>query len=101
MFTNNEKQMSINKEKETSNNIDLARQCLALIADIAARCSSCADPELLGYALQELSQVLYERTGNEHTIFEVIPADKIGGLQKLYTELDWVNCSSLDMSRVT
>jgi hypothetical protein len=97
MFTNNEKQMSNNKEKEMSNNIVLARQCLALIAETAARCSSSADPELLGYALQQLSQVLYERTGNDHTIFEVIPADKIGGLQKLYRELDFVNCGSQDM----
>ena len=60
-------------------NIELAKKCLALIRDIADRGLCSQDAEQIGYALEELSQVLYERTSDDR-IFEPIPADHIRGL---------------------
>ena len=51
-------------------NTELARRCLALIRDIAERGASLWDPEDVGYALQELSQVLLERLGIQDRVFE-------------------------------
>jgi hypothetical protein len=51
-------------------NLDLAKKCLALIRDVAARGACSEDPGLIGYALQELTQVLLERTGIEDRLFE-------------------------------
>ena len=42
------------------------------------------------YALQELSQVLLERTGTEDRLFEPVAADEIDNLPKLYVELQFV-----------
>ena len=45
--------------------VEVARKCLGLIRDIAKRGAASWDPADVGYALQELSQVLLERTGIE------------------------------------
>jgi hypothetical protein len=79
-------------------NMCQARRCLTLIRDIAARGAMSQDPEQVGYALQELSQVLLERTGTEEIHFEPIPATMIGGLEKLLEELDFVDGSSQDLA---
>jgi hypothetical protein len=79
-------------------NVDLARRCLAKIRDIAERGVFAQDPDHVGYALQELSQVLLERTGREEREFEPIPADQIFGLENLLEELDIVDCGSQSMS---
>ena len=77
--------------KGSSTNLDLARKCLSLIRDIAERGAMSWDPEAVGYALQELSQVLLERTGTEDRIFEPVAAGEIPDLAALYVELEWVN----------
>jgi hypothetical protein len=79
-------------------NINKARKCLAMIRDIAGRGAVSQDPEHVGYALQELSQVLVERTGIEERIFEPVPATVIEGLEKLRVELDWVDGHSQFMA---
>ena len=76
--------------------IELAKKCLRLIAQIAERCARSQNPEVIGYALQELSQVLLERTGTRDTIFEPVRADQIDDLTWLYGELDFVDVSSSD-----
>jgi hypothetical protein len=79
-------------------NVKLAKTCLGLIRDIAARGACSANPEHIGYALQEISQVLLERTGTKERRFEPVPAGQIGGLDALLAELDCVDCSSQDMA---
>src|ERR1700674_5279168 len=80
--------------------IELAKTCLRLIGRIAERGARSHNPEIIGYALQELSQVLLERTGTQDRIFEPVRADQIQDLTWLYGELDFVNvCSSDHMSR--
>ena len=79
-----------------TNNIDMARRCLGLIGDIAQRGASSEDPACIGYAHQELSQVLFERTGHDGRAFEPNQADQISGLQKLLEELEWVDHFSQD-----
>jgi len=74
-----------------------ARKCLALIEQIAARGASSLDPAHVGYALQELSQVLIERTGDQRRRFEPIPADQIAGLPALLKELEFVDWCSEDL----
>jgi hypothetical protein len=69
-----------------------------MIRDIAARGALSSDPEHVGYALQELTQVLLERTGSEDRYFEPIPATLIEGLDKLREELDFVDGFSQDMA---
>jgi hypothetical protein len=81
-----------------SNNIELAKRCLALIRDIADRGACSHTPEHIGYALQELTQVLVERTGSDDVIFEPIPADEIRGLRQLHEELDFVDSCSRTMA---
>jgi hypothetical protein len=82
----------------SSINVEKARQCLALIRDIADRGASSWDANVVGYALQELSQVLLERTGEDERSFEPIPADEISGLDELRVELEWVDGFSREMS---
>jgi hypothetical protein len=79
------------------NNIELARRCLALISDIAGRGACSQNPEHIGYALQELTQVLVERTGNNDRLFEPVPADEIRDLPWLHEELDFVDSLSQSM----
>jgi hypothetical protein len=81
------------------NNVELARKCLTLISDIASRGACSDDPEQIGYALQELTQVLIERTGTEERLFEPIPAEQMRHLPKLYEELDFVDSCSQSMCR--
>jgi hypothetical protein len=78
-------------------NNELARQCLRLISEIASRGARSPDSGQIGYALQELTQVLFERTGRDERVFEPVPAGQIGGLSNLYEELDLVNCLSQDL----
>jgi hypothetical protein len=53
---------------------------------------------VVGYALQELSQVLLERTSEDERSFEPVPADEISGLDELRVELEWVDGFSREMS---
>jgi hypothetical protein len=78
--------------------VEIARKCLGLIRDIAERGAASWDPAHIGYALQELSQVLLERTGTEDRKFEPAPANEIPGLDQLYLELQWVDGFSEEMS---
>jgi hypothetical protein len=50
-------------------NFELAQKCLIAIRDIADRGVRSLDPEIMGYAIQELTQVLVERTGNDERLF--------------------------------
>ena len=79
-------------------NIELAKKCLALIRDIADRGVCSQNPDDIGYALEELSQVLYERTGSDDRFFEPIPADQIRGLPWLHEELAFVDSCSESMA---
>ena len=78
-------------------NIELGRRCLALIRDIAERGASSWDPEQVGYAIQELSQVLWERLGGEDTMFEPVSAGQLTELAQLQEELLWVDGFSREM----
>ena len=71
--------------------IERAQDCLRLISKIALRGACSTDPDQIGYALQELSQVLVERTGRQGRVFEPVPAHEIEGLEKLLEELDFVD----------
>jgi hypothetical protein len=73
-----------NSTNLSSERLELARKCLRLIRDIAKRGASSCNADDVGYALQELSQVLLERTGMEDRLFEPIPADQIGNLRTLH-----------------
>ena len=77
--------------------IELAKKCLRLIGQIAERCARSQNPEVIGYALQELSQVLLERTGTRDRVFEPVDADQIDDLTRLYGELDFVDVISSDL----
>jgi hypothetical protein len=78
-------------------NTKLARKCLELIRDIADRGRSSWDPGVVCWALQELSQVLLERTGTQERYFE--PEGSLGtdDLKHLYEELDFVDSASQSM----
>jgi hypothetical protein len=81
--------------KESAKRIETARKCLMLISRIAARGACSEDPEAIGYALEELSQVLFERTGSEQRLFEPVHADQLRNLGQLLDELEFVDsCSS-------
>jgi hypothetical protein len=82
----------------SSNNIELAKKCLTLIRDIAGSGACSQNPEYIGYALQELTQVLVERSGSNDRLFEPIPADEIRDLTWLHEELDFVDSCSQSMS---
>ena len=84
--------------KCNSVSVEKARQCLGMIRDIADRGASSWDPEVVGYALQELSQVLLERTGEDDRVFEPAPPDELGDLDALHVELAWVDGFSREMS---
>jgi hypothetical protein len=77
--------------KHSSANVEMARKCLGLIRDIAERGALSWDPQCVGYALQELSQVLLERTGTEDRLFEPVAAGELRGLDKLLMELAFVD----------
>jgi hypothetical protein len=74
--------------------IATAKVCLSLISRIAGRGASSDDPEAIGYALEELSQVLVERSETEMRLFEPVPADNIRDLDLLLDELGFVDSFS-------
>jgi hypothetical protein len=80
-----------NARASSLRNIEDAKQCLRLIGDIAGRAASSWNPEHVGYALQELSQVLLERTGIHDRIFEPVPAGELGDLSNLLEELAFIH----------
>jgi hypothetical protein len=80
-------------------NIEDAKECLRLIRDIADRGASSWNPDRVGYALQELTQVLLERSGESERVFEPVSARELGDLRPLLSELDFVNGCSEDMAR--
>ena len=77
--------------------IELAKKCLRLIGRIAERGARSQNPEIIGYALQELSQVLLERTGTQDRVFEPVDADQLQDLACLYGELGFVDVGSSDL----
>jgi hypothetical protein len=83
--------------KNSDDTLELAQKCLLLISNIAARGARAQNPEHIGYALQELSQVLYERTGNEHRIFEPVPAHELQNLDETISELEFVEGCAEEM----
>jgi hypothetical protein len=82
-----------------NNRVELAKKALELIREIAERGAASWDPAVVGYALQELSQVLYERTGSDERMLEPIPAGEIADLYRLLGKLDWVDGFLCDMCR--
>jgi hypothetical protein len=83
---------------ESVRRIEKARGCLSLISSIAARGASSEDPANIGYALQELTEVLFERTGSEKRLFDPISADQIDDLDQLFEELSLVESFSQSMT---
>ena len=80
--------------------IELAKKCLRLIGKIAERGARSQNPANIGYVLQELSQVILERTGTQERVFEPVDADELHDLTRLYGELDFVDvCSSDHISK--
>jgi hypothetical protein len=77
-----------------SDRIELARKCLWLICKIAARGGSSQNPDRIGYALQELTQVLVERTGTQERLFEPVSADEIQDLPELHETLKFIDSIS-------
>src|ERR1039457_2046796 len=77
--------------------LELAQKCLLAIRDIADRAVRSLDPEIIGYAIQELTQVLLERTGNDERLFEPVSVEQINDLPKLYAERDFVDRCSQDL----
>ena len=88
------------KSTIATSNVDLARRCLLLISSIALRGACSPDSAHIGYALQELTQVLLERTGNDDRVFEPVLPQQIPGLVKLHEELDFVDGLSQDMQQL-
>jgi hypothetical protein len=73
----------MNGTRPAKNNLAQARQCLELIRDIADKGLGSHDPMIAGYALQELSQVLVERTGTEDRLFEPVSAEQLKTIRLL------------------
>jgi hypothetical protein len=99
-----EAQMNLYKERQRNGgmmerNLLLARKCLQLIRDIADRGASSGDDGQVVYALQELSQVLFERAGHDARVFEVESVADLGDLSHLYEDLLFVDGASHDMLR--
>ena len=80
-----------------SPNMELAIQCLCLIREIADRGACSCNPEHVGYALQELSQVLLARTGRCDRVFEPVPAGELQNLKDLLSNLQLVDTFSQSM----
>jgi len=68
-----------------------------MITRIASRGAASDNPLDIGYALEELSQVLFERTGSEERIFEPVSANQIRDLDRLLDELRLVDSFSSSM----
>ena|SRR5262249_46613998 len=89
------------KPNDARGNVETAKECLRLIRDIAALGASARDAAGVGFALQELSQVLYERAGDDNRVFEPVLAEEIQDLDHLLEELRFVHGLSEDLCRVT
>jgi hypothetical protein len=87
-----------NLDAVKGNRTEMARKCLELIRDIAERGALSWNPQHVGYALQELSQVLLERRVDDIR-FEPVEPDLIPDLSSLYVELQWVDGFLQDMTR--
>lgn len=87
--------------RSASINVQLARKCLTLIRDIADRGAASWSPECVGYALEELSQVMLERTGDCERQFEPVPAGEISDLNWLAASLELVDAFSEAMTART
>lgn len=81
-----------------SSQVELAKNCLAMIRDIAARGADSQNPQNIGHALQELAQVMVERTGSDERVFEPIPVDQIHDLGWLHDELSLLDGFSRDLA---
>jgi hypothetical protein len=92
-----EDSMTPENSASTCENFELAQKCLIAIRDIADRAVRSLDPGIMGYAIQELTQVLLERTGNDERLFEPVSVEQINDLPKLYAELDFVDGCSQDL----
>ena len=90
--------MTMRSHIVSESNVAMTRKCLTLICDIAGRGARADDPNHVGYALQELSQVILERTGTERRLFEPASALQMNGLEKLEQELSFVNDCAADMA---
>ena len=77
--------------------MELATRCLSIIRDIADRGANSCNPEHVGYALQELSQMLFCKTGAKFRAFEPAPADEIQGLEDLLSDLELMDTFSTSM----
>ena len=75
-------------------NIELAKSCLSRISNIAARGARSEDPANIGYALEELTQALFERTGNDERVFAPLPANRLFDLDHLLSELELIDAFS-------
>jgi hypothetical protein len=78
---------------------ELAKQCLELISRIAARGAEAHNPEHVRYALQELRQVLLERSGDDDRIFDVEISPPVDELRHLLGELAFVDGCSEEFGR--
>jgi hypothetical protein len=80
------------------NRVELARRCLALISNIANRGVSSENSANVGFALEELSQVLFERTGSEEVRFLPLPAEQISDLDVLFEDLSIIESTSQSLT---
>ena len=81
-----------------SRNVELGKQCLKAIRDLAERGASSHSPNHIGYVLLELTQVLLEWQRCPDKRIEPVSVDELKHLDALYEELDWVNGFSQDMA---
>src|SRR3954463_6783394 len=88
----------ISETTTSDDRLDLAKKCLTLISTIATRGALAHNPEHVGYALQELSQVLFERTGSEDIVFEPVTPDVLPNLLDTITELEFVESCAQAMA---
>lgn len=77
---------------------ELARKCLQRISTIAERGAASRDPMNVGSALQELSQILFERTGRQDIIFDPVSAENLESLETLLDELDFADSCSQSLA---
>ena len=82
-------------------NPTLGQKCLGLIRDIAERGAASSDPSQVGYAIQELRQVLSERPGSDERVFEPVPEGEIHDLAQLHEELVVVDEASQSIAAGT
>jgi hypothetical protein len=66
---------------------ELARKCLRLIRDIAHAGSCAQSPNDVGTALEDVSQIIFERTGIKGQFFAPTSPDCIPDLHTLYDQL--------------